>query len=215
MAEAKAHPENSTARGRIDKREAILDAAFTVFAREGYALAVVDTIAIEAGVAKRTVYNHFGDKETLFRAVFARDADRAVAKNLEAVEQLARDTGEVREVLLAVAFRLGQCYCDDRSWAVRRLMYAEITRFPDLLDLIRGRAMDRVNDALADRLARLSLAGRLAIDDPSRAAEQFTALFTAPLEIRSQLGTRRVADAELHEVTDAAVHTFLQAFGRS
>jgi TetR/AcrR family transcriptional regulator, mexJK operon transcriptional repressor len=71
-----------TVRGRIDKREAILAAAGEVFGREGYAHAGVDVIAAEAGVAKSTVYNHFGDKETLFREAIAADVDRALAKHL-------------------------------------------------------------------------------------------------------------------------------------
>lgn len=54
-------------RGRIDKRQAILEAAFRTFAREGYGQSCVREIAAEAGVAKPTIYNHLGDKETLFR----------------------------------------------------------------------------------------------------------------------------------------------------
>jgi len=60
------------ATGRIDKRQAILDAAFTIFARDGYYLAGVDAIAAEARVAKHTIYNHFRDKENLFREVSQR-----------------------------------------------------------------------------------------------------------------------------------------------
>ncbi|WP_131770844.1 TetR/AcrR family transcriptional regulator, partial [Candidatus Protofrankia californiensis] len=58
-----------TGRGRVDKREAILAAAFEVFARKGYEGASVDLIASEAGVAKPTLYNHLGSKENLFRLV--------------------------------------------------------------------------------------------------------------------------------------------------
>ncbi|MFQ6398629.1 TetR/AcrR family transcriptional regulator [Nocardia sp. KC 131] len=207
-------PRRTGSRGRIDKRQAILDAAFTVFAREGYTQAVVDSIAAEAGVAKHTVYNHFGDKETLFRQIIEADADRSVAKNLAAVDHLRACGTDPRPMLEEVGFRLAQCYCEDRSMALRRLLYAEITRFPDLLDIIRTRAMDRVNDALADRLARLSLAGQLTIDNPAEAAEQLTALLTGPMETRTRLGTRRVPNPEIRSVTKAAVNTFLKAFGR-
>jgi AcrR family transcriptional regulator len=201
----------SASRGRIDKRQAILDAAMRVFAREGYGQAGVDAIAAEAGVAKPTVYNHFGDKENLFRQAIAADADRALARNMAVVDQLRSD-GEVRPMLEEVGFRLLQCYCDERSWALRRLLYAELGRFPDLIDIVRGRAADRVGEALADRLARLALAGRLRTCDPVEAAEQFEALLTGPMEARARLGTRQVPDAELRSVAVAAVRTFLQAF---
>ncbi len=105
------------------------------------------------------------------------------------------------------------CHCDARSVALRRLLSAELTRFPDLIDIDRGRAADRVTEALADRIARLSLAGRLRRLDPTQAAEQFIALLAGPIEARSRLGTRQVPDEELWAVTRAAVETFLRAFG--
>jgi TetR/AcrR family transcriptional repressor of mexJK operon len=203
-----------TARGRIDKRQAILAAAGEVFAREGYALAGVDVIAAEAGVAKPTVYNHFGDKETLFREMIAADADRALAEHLAAVDEL-RDGNDLRETLEDVGHHMLVCHCAERSIALRRLLAAELTRFPDLIDIVRGRAADRVTEALADRLARLALAGRLRTLDPAQAAEQFIALLTGPVEARSRLGTRTVPDDELWAVTRAAVETFLRAFGEA
>jgi AcrR family transcriptional regulator len=200
-----------TARGRIDKRQAILAAAGEVFAREGYAQAGVDVIAAEAGVAKPTVYNHFGDKETLFLEAIAADADRALAKHLAVVEQL-RDTDDLRAALENVGHHMLVCHCEERSVALRRLLNAELTRFPELIDIVRGRAADRVTEALADRLARLSLAGRLRRLDPTQAAEQLIALLTAPIDARSRLGTRPIPDDELWAVTRAAVDTFLRAF---
>ncbi|ASO18891.1 AcrR family transcriptional regulator [Actinoalloteichus hoggarensis] len=208
-----ADPSRLVSRGRIDKRRAILAAAFTVFAREGYAQAGVSVIAAEAGVAKPTVYHHFGDKENLFRAAIAADADRAMAENLAVVERLSADGTDVRVLLEDVGEHLVRCYCDDRSWALRRLLYAELARFPDLIDIVRGRATDRVTEALADRLARLSLAGRLRRCDPVEAAEQLSALLTGPLEGRARLGTRRVPETELSAVTRTAVRTFLCAYG--
>jgi TetR/AcrR family transcriptional repressor of mexJK operon len=201
-----------TARGRIDKRQAILAAAGEVFAREGYAKAGVDVIAAQAGVAKPTVYNHFGDKETLFREAIAADADRALAEHLAAVDEL-RDGSDLRATLERVGHHMLVCHCAERSVALRRLLNAELTRFPDLIDIVRGRAADRVAEALADRLARLALAGRLRRLDPVQAAEQFIALLTGPVEARSVLGTRTVPDDELWAVARGAVETFLRAFG--
>lgn len=70
-----------------------------------------------------------------------------------------------------------------------------------------------MTEALADRLARLALAGQLDLADPAQAAEQFAALLTGPVEARSQLGARKLPAAELKAMTRAAVDTFLKAFG--
>ncbi|UGT44137.1 TetR/AcrR family transcriptional regulator [Nocardia yamanashiensis] len=198
--------------GRIDKRQAILDAAFTVFARDGYHLAGVDAIAGEAGVAKHTIYNHFGDKEGLFREAVAALSDQALTRNLAAVELLS-GRGDLATLLTRTGLGLAECYCDERSEALRRLLHTQVSTMPDLLDIVRERATDRVYDALAAQLARLALAGKLKLDDdPAIAAEQFGALLTGPLENRSRLGTRKVSRPELRRVTKNAVATFLRAF---
>ncbi|MEE4545912.1 TetR/AcrR family transcriptional regulator [Streptomyces sp. V4-01] len=230
-ATATATTERATRRGRIDKRQAILDAAFTVFANRGYARACMEEIAEVAGVAKHTVYNHFGDKESLFHAAMEATGNAVMGENLAVAERLTAGGAEraatgptaasdgsgagfdpVRSCLEDVAHGLLQQCCDPRSWALRRLLYAEITRFPELLEAVWGRGADRLRQTLADRMARLSLAGGLCPCDPVEAAEQFLALLTGPMEARSQLGTRPVPTAELDTVAEAAVRTFLRAF---
>ncbi|TMR88877.1 TetR/AcrR family transcriptional regulator [Nonomuraea basaltis] len=199
-------------RGRIDKRKDMLDAAFSVFAREGYPQARVDQIATEAGVAKATVYNHFGDKETLFRETIAALSERALARNLAAVALLAEASDDLTDALTRAAIHLVDCYCDPQSWALRRLLYAETPQFPDLLELTQDGVVKPVTQALADRLARLAVEGHLDVSDPALAAEHLTALLTGPLEARSRFGTRRVSRLERKAITESAVATFLSAF---
>ena len=60
------------ARRKVDadaRRQAILDAALTVFAERGYEAARLDDVAAKAGVAKGTLYLYFKDKEALFEAL--------------------------------------------------------------------------------------------------------------------------------------------------
>ncbi len=56
-------------RDKSKKRAAIIEGAVDVFIAMGYELASMDKIAETAGVSKRTVYNHFGNKENLFQAI--------------------------------------------------------------------------------------------------------------------------------------------------
>src|SRR5262245_6994509 len=51
------------------RRQAILDAALTVFAAQGFEAARLDDVAARAGVAKGTLYLYFKDKEALFEEV--------------------------------------------------------------------------------------------------------------------------------------------------
>jgi AcrR family transcriptional regulator len=207
-------PSGRTAtRGRIDKRQAILDAAFAVFARRGYENACVREIAEEAGVAKPTVYNHLRDKENLFRHAVAAAADTVMAENLAAAERLRAPGEDLRALLEDTAYRMLQVCCSERARALRWLTYAQVGGFPDLIETVQERTHGRLGEVLADRLARLSLTGRLRPCDPALAAEQFLALLTGPMEARSRLGTRAVPATETRAVAEAAVDTFLRAGG--
>lgn len=57
------------ARSSSDTRQRIVAAAYRLFYREGFQRAGVDEVAAEAGVTKRTLYNHFPSKDDLFAAV--------------------------------------------------------------------------------------------------------------------------------------------------
>lgn len=59
----------ATLEQRRKKIRSILDTATQVFAEYGYAGARTDDIADKAGISKRSMYYHLGDKETLYGAV--------------------------------------------------------------------------------------------------------------------------------------------------
>jgi AcrR family transcriptional regulator len=59
-----------------DRRRQLLDAARQLFAKEGFAGLTMVSLASEAGVSRRLVYDHFADTAELFHAVFD---DRAAA----------------------------------------------------------------------------------------------------------------------------------------
>ena len=56
----------------LDKRERILGAAMRHFAEAGYEAARVEDLARELGIAKGSVFQHFGNKEGLFLAAYRR-----------------------------------------------------------------------------------------------------------------------------------------------
>ncbi|MFB8086258.1 TetR/AcrR family transcriptional regulator [Streptomyces sp. NPDC055992] len=200
-------------RGRLDKRRAIVEAALRVFAQVGYAQASLDVIAAEAGVSKPTIYNHLGSKEKLFRYVMTETAARSNAKTLDVLTAFPADPGRLRPGLENLATKLVDCYCDEQSEAVRRLLYAEAVRFPDLFDAVRASGPNQFTEALAGRLARLANAGHLRVEDPVRAANQFIALVYDELPGMSALGTRPLDPEEVAKVVTAGVDTFLRAFG--
>ena len=63
---------------KAETREALLDAASRVFAREGYHAAGVDEVAADAGFSTGALYSNFEGKEDLFLALLQREIERQV-----------------------------------------------------------------------------------------------------------------------------------------
>jgi AcrR family transcriptional regulator len=61
-------------------REALLDAAATIFAKRGFQAASLDEIAETAGYTRGAIYKHFADKEELLHEVCARLNERTFAE---------------------------------------------------------------------------------------------------------------------------------------
>ena len=97
-----------------DKREAILRAAITVFAHNGYFNSKVADIAREAGVADGTVYLYFKSKEDILHSIFDRSVDEAIAEAKKIVETITDPKEKLRQIALLHLERLGA----DRDLAV-------------------------------------------------------------------------------------------------
>src|SRR3954453_9244473 len=76
-----------------DKREAIMRAATSVFAHNGYFNSKVADIAREAGVADGTVYLYYKSKEDILHSIF----DRSVEEALDAARKMIEHVTDPRE----------------------------------------------------------------------------------------------------------------------
>ena len=89
------------------KHRAILEAATTAFLANGYLGTNMDEIATRASVSKRTVYQHFADKERLFAEIVLATTDeidalvRLVADSLAETDDVAGDLRELARRFLA------------------------------------------------------------------------------------------------------------------
>ena len=65
-------------------RTAILDVAESMFGKQGYEMTSTDTIAVQAGVSKGSIYNHFPTKRDMFAAVFEKVSEDVAARSAAA-----------------------------------------------------------------------------------------------------------------------------------
>ena len=186
------------------KREAILDAGVRVFMAEGYA-ASMDRVAAEAGVAKQTLYSHFGSKEGLLRAMFDRYKQQSLG-GLDPAGDMAAELAVFGEQMLRRIF-------DPEILGVQRLMIAQAGAFPDLARLFYEAGPGRVRAALVDFLQAKIAAGVLRPADPAEAADDLTALLQGSRRQRILFGVEAAPDpAELRGIAERAVTIFLRAY---
>lgn len=69
-------------------KKAIFDSAVQIFSKNGYHSATVDEVAINAGVAKGTLYYHFKSKEDLFNFIVTEGINLIDDKVKEATKNL-------------------------------------------------------------------------------------------------------------------------------
>ncbi len=81
-------------------RERILDTAYELFSRNGIRAVGVDRIIAESGVAKMTLYRHFGSKDELVLEFLRRREQRWTQEWLQA--EVERRTDDPAERLLAI-----------------------------------------------------------------------------------------------------------------
>jgi len=207
-------PDIFPPRSHEAKRVSVVDAAASVFCREGYAGANIDLIAAEAGVSRQTVYNHHGDKEKLFVAVVRDLTERCNAGIFATIATFPDQPANLEADLIAFAVRMNRnCICNRDGRFLRKLIQAEGGRYPELFAEWREQGPGRTWSALAARFARLAFAGHLSIGDPDVAARQFLALVNAELQITFMLGGAPTEEEVLRSATNG-VRTFLSAFAK-
>jgi AcrR family transcriptional regulator len=214
MAETPRAPEpaKSLRDGAPAKRAAIESAALALFLRGGFARTSVDAVARDAGVSKRTVYDYYGDKRSLFLDVVAPAQAGHEARFRDLLDEtLPADTPDLEAALrtFGCAFASGVAQSPERS-AMVRLIVAEAGHFPDLL--ARWREAGPQQQMLAERLAHFAARGLLEVLDPVEAAAYLGVLVTARANSRTLYGTVPIPADELATLVAGGVRVFLRAY---
>lgn len=191
------------------RRQAILDAATSVFHESGFDRASMSDICNRVGYSKATVYGYFKSKEELLVAIAldAAEAEFRVAR--AALEEPAADLGAA---LAHFGSRFLGFTCSPGALAMRRLTLAEAQRAGlghQCYDL--GPA--RVTALLAALLHDAMEDGRLRVAGSELAARHLKALLEAEWGERLLYGTLEAPSPEQVEgAAERAVAAFMAAY---
>jgi TetR/AcrR family transcriptional regulator, mexJK operon transcriptional repressor len=156
----------------------IMQAATSLFVRDGYAGTSLVDIAKGAGVATRTVYQHFGDKEAMFRHVmFARETAAVFAPPAIEPEDALFD------IIVRAANYIHEVSLRPTTVDLMRLTISESRRFPELTKKLTDATYSRFRANVKGMFDELVQRGLVNDKDTALSAAMFVDLIlgTTPL----------------------------------
>ncbi|WP_428953795.1 TetR/AcrR family transcriptional regulator [Streptomyces sp. cg35] len=203
-------------KGTVEKRQALLRGARTVFGREGYTRAGIDEIAAEAGVSTRTLYNHFGGKENLFREVLMDSAASVTAAHVALIERhLGKVTDVEKDVRSLAREWLGRRGEHGPHMLLVRQIISEGSHLPaDVVEEWQRIGPRAVAEAVRERFAELGAQGLLAVDAANslEAARYFLLLTAGSVTVDTFFGVVPMSDAEVDARVERGVDVFLRLY---
>lgn len=187
------------------KRDSIEHAAAQLFFTAGYEATSMDKIASNARVSKATLYSYYSDKRTLFeatvRSVFEDSCDKYFQETI---------AGDWTRTLVRVAIDVLGDLTSPRSVGVFRAVAGCSDRCPEISGIFYETLIRANHRAIHAFLSRLADGGAIEIIDPEQAADILLDLLIGRFFIRRSLGI--ADDADLAQVAERAVSTFLRAY---
>lgn len=154
---------------KAKKKRAILLAAQNVFLSEGYLLASMDKIAIEAQVTKQTVYRYYSSKSDLFKATLEQMGERSEMAFLAHLQ-----LPDTEEALYQFARGFIQAHLSDDHLATFRLLVAEGGKAPEMTRSFRAVGPDDTDVKLTEFFTE-----RLGISNAETTLQLWTAMLLA------------------------------------
>ncbi len=213
-------PSGRAARARADaarSEDAILAAARGLFLKAGYDGVNLDQIAAAAGVSRQTVYNRFGGKEALFRAMLRRHWGGMLAWADWVRESIGGVTFEDPAAkLVGIAGAIYRFADEGEQVALTRLVVAESRARPWIGEEFYRFGKAPTLEALAGVLAAMHAQGVIDCPRPDIAARQFLGLIQEFAIWPHVMGIGPATEAlpPRETVIAEAVATFLCRYGR-
>src|SRR5215470_256222 len=186
--------------------ERILDVATQLFLAHGYGATSIEAVAQRARISKRTFYHRFTDKAALFSAV----VHRIIERLRPPAEVPLFEGTDLREILEHLAALILRAALSPQAIALHRLIVGESGRFPKLAAAVnREGSTDEAIRLIALVLDREARAGKLSLDDPMFAAEQFLYMVIAIPQRRATGMGQPLSSHELDAWARNVVNLFL------
>ncbi|WP_019073988.1 helix-turn-helix domain-containing protein [Streptomyces hokutonensis] len=191
------------------KREAVLDAAVELFLAGGFDGTSMDAVAAHAGVAKTTVYAHFGDKVELFCAATERGG---AAVDLDLDKAMLAATHDPEQRLTQIVFKVLEATTTQQFLAFSRVMVTEAVRRPELTKVVRSLGVPHIVELAARTLREDADLHGYVLPDPEAYAGLFIRMASSAVHIDALVDVGRDRDtAFLQAQAELTTNIFLRA----
>ncbi|MBB4125638.1 AcrR family transcriptional regulator [Xanthomonas translucens] len=192
------------------RREAIVEAATTLFQELGYERASMNELAKRLGGSKATLYGYFASKQDLFTAVVRAAATAHLSDAIRRLQSPPAGETDLHSMLLQFGECMLQVVSNDAvAIAVYRMVVAEAGR-SEVGQLFYQAGPSESVLAVAAVLEAAMARGELRASDPTIAALHFLALLTAEVDARIyQRDPPPLAPALVRKMAQRAVEQFL------
>jgi AcrR family transcriptional regulator len=165
----KGNPAGRPTLDELERRKTkVMKVATDLFIREGYAATSLVDIAKQAGVATRTLYQHFGDKEAMFQSVmYARDSAAVFAP------PEVTDDDSIFDVMMKVADYAHEVNYRPTTIDLMRLAISESKRFPTMMKRLMEQSNRRFKANVKHEIDELVARRMVQDDNTAEAAEMF------------------------------------------
>ena len=192
------------------KRAAILDAAMSLFLKNGFSKTSMDAIAAYAHVTKQTVYAHFHSKDGLFVHII----NELAKKHAPPVDLLKDKSVSVEQRLYEIGLAFLNMVSSKEGIAATQLVIAEAYHHQKLAQHYYESGSRRILEILGDYLVSENKRGMLDIPVPMSAASYFFAMLKGNYYLRILLNTKpRPSPGEKEAHVRECVAIFMRLYG--
>lgn len=184
-------------------RDRLLDTALQLFLEYGYGNLSMETIARDARVSLRTIYNQFGGKAGLFGALIRRCSDQFIGS--------LSDEQPLEAALVIFGQQFLFQITRPNVLRMRAILIGESPRFPDLATQFYEQGPRRTLSHLSQFFSRQQQAGLIIAIDPDLLADQFVSALRGERLQRLQLGLEPTPDeTEINAWVEQVTQLFLR-----
>jgi len=192
----------------LKKRQNYLAVATELFLEQGFDATGLDQLIERCGGSKLTLYNYFGDKKGLLKAV-VNDVTEQLQQTLNFETQ---QSTSVRDQLLSFSLNYLRFLYSPNLLKLTRLVMTHSRENPELVTFFLERGAFHSQATLRAYIEEQVEAGELNIDDTYAACEQLLGALKGNRHFEALFTDHRMSDQEMKEYAINTVDAFLRSY---